>query len=52
VAQSGVRAISLCTMTGDAAGLAAAMAVRDHISPKKINVKELQKGLVAAGFTL
>ncbi|MDP4088781.1 MAG: FAD-dependent oxidoreductase [Bacillota bacterium] len=45
VAQSGVRAISLCMMTGEAAGAAAALANSKGISPKQIDVKELQKVL-------
>ncbi len=52
VAQSGVRAISLCMMTGDAAGLAASMAVKENISPKKIEVGLLQAALTAQGFEL
>ena len=42
VAESGVRAISLCMMTGEAAGTAAALAVRDQVTPAEISVKELQ----------
>lgn len=42
VAESGVRAISLCMMTGEAAGTAAALAVRDQVIPAEISVKELQ----------
>ena len=45
VAESGTRAISLCCMTGEAAGAAAAMAVRDHIAPKDVDVKALQAQL-------
>lgn len=43
VAESGVRAISLCMMTGEAAGTAAALAVRDHVNPASVSVKELQE---------
>ena len=52
VAQSGVRAISLCMMTGDAAGLAAGLAAKENISPKQVNVKRLQALLRAGGFTI
>ena len=52
VAQSGVRAISLCTMTGEAAGIAGGMAAREKISPKKVDVKLPQAALAAGGFTL
>jgi hypothetical protein len=52
VAQSGVRAISLCMMTGEAAGAAAALANNEGTSPKEINVKELQKVLRAQNINL
>lgn len=42
VAQSGVRAISLCMMTGEAAGAAAALAIDSHKKPADICVKQLQ----------
>ena len=42
VAESGVRAISLCMMTGEAAGAAAALAVRGGQRPADISVPELQ----------
>ena len=45
VAESGTRAISLCCMTGEAAGAAAAMAVRERKSPKDIDVRALQEQL-------
>ena len=45
VAESGTRAISLCCMTGEAAGAAAAMAVREHIAPKDVNIRALQEQL-------
>lgn len=45
VAESGTRAISLCCMTGEAAGAAAAMAVRDHVSPKDVDIRALQAQL-------
>ena len=46
VAESGTRAISLCMMTGQAAGTAAALAVRDGLSPEKIKIRELQHLLI------
>ncbi len=42
VAESGTRAVSLCMMTGQAAGTAAALAARDGASPDKIQIRELQ----------
>ncbi len=50
VAESGVRAISLCTMTGQAAGTAAALALRDGTVPARIPVPELQSCLRRDGF--
>lgn len=52
VAESGVRAISLCMMTGEAAGAAAALAVRDGVTPGEISVKELQTILKQQNRTL
>jgi len=52
VAESGVRAISLCTMTGQAAGTAAGLALRDKTAPAAVNVPELQARLQQDGFTL
>lgn len=52
VAESGVRAISLCTMTGQAAGIAAALSVRDACVPGEIPVRELQQHLCSGGFHL
>ena len=46
VAESGTRAVSLCMMTGQAAGTAAALAVRDGLSPEKIKIRELQNLLI------
>ena len=52
VAESGVRAISLCTMTGQAAGTAAGLALRDRTAPAGIHVPELQACLQKDGFSL
>ena len=52
VAQSGVRAISLCMMTGEAAGAAAALACKTATTPKKIAVQELQRMLRAQNVHL
>ena len=50
VAESGVRAISLCAMTGQAAGVAAALSLRDHCPPALAPVQELQERLRRDGF--
>ncbi len=52
VAQSGVRAISLCMMTGDVAGIAASIAQKQQTSPKNIQVRQLQQLLMEQGFTI
>lgn len=49
VAESGVRAISLCMMIGEAAGIAAAIAAEHGVSPEHIEVKELQECLRRTG---
>ena len=52
VAESGTRAISLCMMTGEAAGAAAAVAIRSGKRPAEICVKELQQILKAQNIHL
>lgn len=52
VAESGTRAISLCMMTGEAAGAAAAVAIRSGKRPADICVKELQNILRAQNIKL
>lgn len=52
VAESGTRAISLCTMTGQAAGVAAALAVEGKVAPDKIAVQRLQNILVSQNIKL
>lgn len=45
VAESGVRAISLCTMTGEAAGMAAAISIENKVEPKDVPLDLLKKHL-------
>ena len=45
VAESGTRAISLCMMTGEAAGAAAAVCIDDEVSPSEICISNLQAKL-------
>ena len=45
VAESGTRAISLCMMTGEAAGIAAAIAIENNVEPKNIPIDILQERL-------
>lgn len=52
VAESGTRAISLCMMTGEAAGAAAALALRTGKKPGDICVRELQKLLRAQNIRI
>jgi len=46
VAQSSVRAIYACMLTGQAAGTAAALSIRDNCVPEKVNIRKLQDHLV------
>ena len=41
-----------CKVMGEAAGIAAAMAVRDGVAPRQVDVKNLQHALLQAGFCL
>ena len=52
VAESGARAISLCAMTGQAAGTAAGLAIRGKTAPARVPMAELQALLRQAGFTI
>lgn len=52
VAQSGIRAISLCMMTGQGAGVGAALAVEGAVEPAQVDIAELQKRLRALGLTI
>ncbi|HWT26317.1 MAG TPA: FAD-dependent oxidoreductase, partial [Mobilitalea sp.] len=52
VAESSIRGISACMMTGQAAGAAASMAVKGKTLPKEINVKDLQGILKSQGIEL
>jgi len=52
VAESGVRAISLCMMTGQGAGVGAALACEGECEPAKISIKELQNRLRNHGLKL
>jgi hypothetical protein len=47
VAESGIRAISACMYTGQAAGTAASLALKTGLTPRTIKVKELQDSLRA-----
>ena len=52
LAESSIRAISACMITGQAAGAAAGLSCRDKVSPKEIDVKELQNVLKGQGVNL
>ena len=47
-AQSAIRLIMTCFTMGEAAGTAAAMSLKQNIVPRALNVKELQKELIAS----
>ena len=46
-----LRLIPVCSATGQAAGTAAALAVREGLAPGKLDVSQLQKVLTARGWT-
>jgi len=52
VAQSSIRAIYACMLTGQAAGTAAALSVRDNCAPEKVNVAKLQDLLMKQGIEI
>jgi glycine/D-amino acid oxidase-like deaminating enzyme len=47
-----LRLIPVCTATGQAAGTAAALAVKQNISPRKLDITMLQKNLANQGMDL
>ena len=52
VAQSSIRAISACMLTGQAAGTAAALSIQDKCVPEKINIRKLQDNLKKQGIDI
>ncbi len=52
VAESSVRAISACMLTGQAAGTAAAICARENIFTRDIDIRKLQKKLKEDGVKL
>jgi hypothetical protein len=52
VAESGIRAISACMLTGEAAGAAAALSAISAVSPERIDIQTLQERLKANGVVL
>ena len=52
VAESGIRAISACMLTGQAAGTAAALAVRSGADTDQVNIMELQECLRKQGVNI
>lgn len=52
VAESSIRAISACMLTGQAAGAAAGISCKENTSPKNIDVKSLQTILKEQGVEL
>lgn len=51
-AMASIRIMPLCTMMGQAAGTAAALAAKESVTPRKIPVEKLQKALRAQGVSL
>ena len=52
VAQSGIRAVALCTQTGEAAGTAASLSLKEGVLPCDVNIGAVQDVLRAQGFVL
>jgi hypothetical protein len=47
-----VRLIPVCFTTGQAAGTAAAIAIKDNCEPRNVNIEKLQKNLKEQGAYL
>ena len=52
IAESTIRAISACMLTGQAAGAGAALALKDGNAPKNVNIPKLQSILRDQGVDL
>jgi hypothetical protein len=52
VAESSVRAIYACMLTGQAAGTAATLSIRDSCVPEKLNIRKLQEHLAKQGIEI
>jgi hypothetical protein len=50
--QSGTRLVLACLNMGQAAGTAAALSIKENVTPRKLNVKHLQSRLIETGFSL
>jgi len=48
-AQGGIRAMPTCIVSGQGAGVAAALAASKRVSTQDINIKELQRALISQG---
>jgi hypothetical protein len=51
-ANGSIDPIQFCICTGQAAGIAAAMAIKENLSPKKVDIKSLQKTLISQKVNL
>jgi hypothetical protein len=52
VAESGIRAIYACMLTGQAAGTAASLSIQDKCIPEKVNIPKLQDNLAKQGIEI
>ena len=48
-AHSAIRVMPICSNIGEAAGLAAALCVKEDLAPTEINIRKLQNELTEAG---
>ena len=51
-ATSGVLCSGICMAMGEAAGTACAISIRDHVTPRQVDLKKVQKELIAHGAIL
>ena len=52
IAQTSFRNISCCVITGQAAGTAAAISMKDHVTTSKVNVRSVQDSLQKQGMRI
>lgn len=51
-AMASFRVMAICMAMGEAAGIAAAMSIRENVTPRKLNVEHIQKELLKEGVDL
>ena len=52
IAHAATRAMMCCAVTGQAAGVAAALSIRDGVTCSQVNIERLQRRLIRQGVRI